>query len=88
MDQKRMEELDKLASRLENCGVAEYVALSQKTGKVLWMNFLSGVARGLGFSVGTTIVLAILYKILSTLISMNIPYITEALKEFIGMLHK
>lgn len=81
MDQKQIDQIDDLARRLENSGVAEYVKLSQKTGKILWLNFLSGVARGLGFTVGTSIVLAVVYKIISHLISMNIPYITETLRQ-------
>ena len=50
MDSTKIEQLDLLAKRLENSGVAEYVKLSQRTGKILWLNFLSGIARGLGFS--------------------------------------
>jgi hypothetical protein len=45
------------------------------------------VARGLGFSIGTTIVLAVLYKIISQIISMNIPYLTELLKQAVEMIH-
>lgn len=85
MDQTKVEQLDLLAKRLENSGVAEYVKLSQRTGKILWLNFLSGIARGLGFSIGTTLVLALLYKILSRLISMNIPYLTELLQRFVSI---
>jgi hypothetical protein len=85
MKQKQIDQLDKLARRLENSGVADYVRLSQNLPKVLWLNFISGVARGLGFTVGTAIVLAILYKAVSTLIGMNIPYLTELLKELIDM---
>lgn len=85
MEQTKVEQLDLIAKRLENSGVAEYVKLSQRTGKILWLNFLSGVARGLGFSIGTTLVLALLYKILSRLISMNIPYLTEMLQRFVSI---
>ena len=85
MKQKQIDQLDKLAQRLENCGVAEYVRLSRNTPKILFLNFLSGVARGLGFTVGTGIVLALMYKTISKLISMNIPYLTELLTEFIIM---
>ena len=74
-----------LLQRLDNAGIAEYVRLSQKTGKILWLNFLSGVARGLGFSVGASLVLAVLYKILTRIISMNIPYLTELLQQIMTM---
>ena len=87
MKQTQISQLDALAKRLENSGVAEYVKLSQRTGKILWLNFLSGIARGLGFTIGTTIVLAILYKIVSRIISMNIPYITEWLKSLVTLIN-
>ena len=81
MDEQQIKELDKLAQRLENSGVREYVRLSQRTGRILWFNFLSGIARGLGFTVGTALVLTMVYKILSHIISMNIPYLTEMLTD-------
>jgi len=85
MKQRQIDQLDKLAQRLENSGVEEYVRLSQKTSKILWLNFLSGIARGLGFTLGTAVVLAMLYKVISKLIGMNIPYLTELLTDFIIM---
>ena len=82
-DEHDQEEIDRLARRLDNSGIAEYVRLSLDTRRILWLNFLSGIARGLGFTVGTAIVLAIVYKILSGIISMKIPYLTEMLTEFV-----
>ena len=76
---------DLLLQRLDNAGLAEYVKLSQQTGKVLWLNFLSGIARGLGFSIGATLVLAVVYKILARIISMNIPFLTDMLQQVMSM---
>jgi len=85
VDAKKTEKIDQLLTRLDSCGIAEYIKLSERTGKILWLNFLSGVARGLGFTVGTAVVLAVTYKILSHIIKMNIPYLTELLQEFVIM---
>ena len=85
MKQAQIDQLDKLAERLDNSGLADYVRLSHNMPKVLWLNFLSGIARGLGFTLGTAIVLAMLYKAISKVVSMNIPYLTEILTEFIIM---
>ena len=74
-----------LLQRLDNAGLTEYVKLSQNTGKILWLNFLSGIARGLGFSIGASLVLAVVYKILARIISMNIPYLTELLQQIMSM---
>ena len=84
-DAQKIEQLDQLVKRLDSSGIAEYVKLSQRTGNILWLNFLSGVARGLGFTIGTTLVLAVVYKIVSHIISMNIPFITEWLQDIIAM---
>lgn len=81
----RQTDAELLLQRLDNAGLMEYVRLSQKTGKILWLNFLSGIARGLGFSIGASLVLAVLYKILARIISMNIPYLTELLQQIMNM---
>ena len=82
---KRQAQTEHLLERLDNAGLAEYVKLSQQTGKILWLNFLSGIARGLGFSIGATLVLAVVYKTLARIISMNIPYLTELLQQVMNM---
>ena len=87
MDAKHLQQLDALASRLDNSGIAEYVKLSQRTGKILWLNFISGIARGLGFSIGASIVLAVMYKIARYIISMNIPYLTELLRQAVDIMN-
>ena len=82
---KKLEEIDKLITRLENTGLEEYIKLSQRTWKILLMNLLSGVARGLGFTLGTAIVLTIVYKVVKYMIEMNIPYLTELLQEIVAI---
>ena len=82
---KKQARTELLLERLDNAGLAEYVKLSQQTGKILWLNFLSGIARGLGFSIGASLVLAVLYKILARIISMNIPFLTELLQQVMSM---
>ena len=82
---KQQAQAELLLERLDNAGLTEYVKLSQQTGKILWLNFLSGIARGLGFSIGATLVLAVVYKILARIISMNIPYLTDLLQQVMNM---
>ena len=83
--EKEQAQAELLHQRLDNAGLTEYVKLSQKTGKILWLNFLSGIARGLGFSIGASLVLAVVYKILARIISMNIPYLTELLQQVMNL---
>ena len=83
--EEKQAQAELLLQRLDNAGLAEYVKLSQKTGRILWLNLLSGIARGLGFSIGATLVLAVVYKILARIISMNIPYLTELLQQVMSI---
>lgn len=78
--------LNKLMHRMDSSGISDYVRLMQNTRKVLWLNFLSGIARGLGFTAGTAVVLAIAYKVISHLIKMNIPYLTDMLLDLVEII--
>lgn len=48
--------LEKLASAMEKASVAEYIELYRKPRRLLYLNFISGIARGFGLAVGFTAV--------------------------------
>ena len=62
----------------------EYIELVNSPRKLFWLNFLSGLAKGLGLTIGTAIVLTLLFKITQHIIALNIPYITVWVSEWIG----
>ena len=66
-------QLSKLASRLESMRVAEYMELLEKPGRLILINFIAGIARGLGIAIGATVVFALLLEGLRRLILLNIP---------------
>ncbi len=86
MKENQISRLEKVAQRLEAARIAEYIELSQKPWRLFYLGFLYGVARGLGFTIGTAIVLALLYKLLVQIIALKIPYITEALTELVSFI--
>ncbi len=86
MNNDQITKLEKVANHLEAAKIAEYVELSQKPWRLFYMGFLYGMARGLGFTVGTAIVLALAYKILSEIIALNIPYLTETLTNLVSFI--
>ena len=57
-----------------------------KPGRIIWVNLLAGISRGVGLTVGATLVIAILFKLLSALIAMNIPYLTDMLQEIVQII--
>jgi len=69
---KLNERMDKIAMFLEDIRLADIVQNYTAPRKLLWINFLAGLARGLGLTIGTAIVLALLGSLLSQFLSIPI----------------
>ena len=54
------QKIDELSLNLERMKLAEYVELLNKPKRLLYINFISGLARGLGIAVGFTLLGALL----------------------------
>ncbi|QIA28204.1 hypothetical protein DYI95_004435 [Thermaerobacter sp. PB12/4term] len=67
--------LDELTWRWERISIGEYLALFRDPGRLFWMNFLAGVARGLGAAVGFTLLGALVLLALQRAVELNLPYI-------------
>jgi len=83
---EKISQLEKLADRLERMRVGDYVNNLNHTGRVIWLGFIGGVSRGFGLTVGATLVIAIVFKIISALISWNVPYLSDMMQEAKQML--
>lgn len=75
--------IQKLVDHLERLRIAEYVELMQKPGRLLFLNFIAGLARGFGIAVGATIVFALMVEMLRRLIMLNIPGIGTFIAEIV-----
>ena len=45
--------------------------------KLIWLNLLGGMARGVGFSIGFTVLVALLLSILNLLVGLDLPLIGD-----------
>ena len=87
-ENEKLSKIDKklqgIANKMEKLQIAEYINLLNNPKRFLFINFASGIARGLGMAIGFVILGAIMIYILSRLAVMNIPiigdYITEIVK--------
>ncbi len=68
-------DIDRLGYRLEKLKLAEYVEMLEHPRRLLWSNFIQGVARGLGIAVGVTILGAVILYFLQRLLLLNIPMV-------------
>ena len=69
--------VERLTRVMEKMRIAEYVQYLEHPWRLLWSNFLIGVARGLGSTIGLAIILAILFFILQHIVMLNLPFISD-----------
>ncbi|SHE34746.1 DUF5665 domain-containing protein [Desulforamulus putei] len=77
--------IDVLARNMEKMKLAEYVALLEDTRRLLWVNFISGIARGLGIAVGFTVLGAVILYFLQKLLLLNLPVIGGFIAQIVQM---
>jgi len=56
----------------EAAGVVDYLEYLQSGKRIMWVNFKAGVAKGLGLTVGMTVVLGIFVWILTMLVDLPV----------------
>jgi hypothetical protein len=83
---KKLEGLvKKLSLDLEKMKLAEYVELLNNPKKLLWINFISGIARGLGTAIGFSILFALLLYFLQKIVVLNLPLISDFIADIVRM---
>ena len=72
-----------LAVNMEKMKLAEYVDLLENPYKLLFINFISGIGRGLGIAIGFAILGAILVVVLQRLVALNLPLIGDFIADLV-----
>lgn len=79
------DKISELALNMEKMKLAEYVDLLNKPWRLLYINFISGLARGLGMAVGFAILGAIMILVLQHLVRLNLPLIGGFIAEIVAI---
>ena len=77
--------IDVVLIELHKAGIAEYVEMMHKPRRVLAVNFLAGIARGIGMAIGFALLGALVIIILRKLVVLNLPVISDFIAELIKM---
>jgi len=75
LQEKLRQQVESLSVNIEKMKLAEYVDLLHSPKRLLLINFISGIARGLGIAVGFTILGALVIVVMRSLVDLNIPVI-------------
>ena len=80
--------MDGYLERLERLRLPEYIRYLEDRRRFILMQFLGGVARGLGMAVGFTILGAALVWMLQGLAQRNLPVIGDFLAEIVQIVQR
>lgn len=80
--------LEEMAETMHKIGVAEYIEMLRHPRRLFWINFWSGVARGLGMAIGFTILAALVLYLLQRAILLNLPVIGDFIADIVQIVQK
>lgn len=75
--------VEELSRNIERMKLAEYMALFDRPWRLMWLNFLAGVARGLGIAVGFSVLGALVLYALSRSFVTNLPILGRYVAELV-----
>lgn len=79
--QTLLTKIEHLIISLEKSSIAEFIELYRRPKKLLYLNFLAGIARGFGIAIGFTVVGAFFLYGLGRLASLNLPLVGNFIAE-------
>lgn len=83
-NQSKEGQIEKLSKKMDNMRVAEYVEMLSNPKRLIWMNFIIGLARGLGTGIGFTVLAAIALYIMRSWV--NLPVIGKLIAQLIDII--
>jgi hypothetical protein len=81
--QEIIEKLEEISDRIQSINIAEYIELVRSPKRMIFINFVSGLSRGLGIAMGATVLGAIVLTILFRIAGSNIPIIAQFVAKII-----
>ncbi len=77
------ERLEQIVKSLEQMRIGEYVQTLHNTRRLLLLNFVSGLARGLGMAIGFSVLGALLIYLLTDTFVANLPIVGDFIAEIV-----
>lgn len=74
--------------KLERANLAEFMDLVQNPVRLIFLNFLGGLARGFGIAIGLTIIASLFLVLLTRLASLNLPVIGRYIADLVRIVNQ
>lgn len=72
-----------LSLAMDKMNIAEYVEFLRNPRRIIYVNFLGGLARGFGIGIGATVLAAVFLLLLTRLVQFNLPVIGRYIAEIV-----
>lgn len=69
--------LERLAFAMEKMNLAEYTELLRRPWRLMWVNFIAGIARGVGTAIGFSVLGAMLLYLLRDVFMARLPDLAD-----------
>jgi hypothetical protein len=83
-----VKKLNEVERKLERANLAEFMQLLQKPARLIFLNFLGGLARGFGIAIGLTIIASLFIICLSRLATLNLPLIGKFIADLVKIVNQ
>ncbi len=80
---KILKKLEELSERVRGKTIAEYTEMLRSPKRMIFINFVAGLARGFGFAIGATLLTALFFYFLINLARLNLPVIGEFIAQIV-----
>ncbi|HIE12612.1 MAG TPA: hypothetical protein EYP63_04165 [Desulfotomaculum sp.] len=84
-DRVLVDKIERLSVAMEKMRLAEYVRLLENPWRLMYINLIAGIARGVGIAIGFTILGAAVAYLLRNLVAANLPGIGKFIAEVVRM---
>ncbi|RCX22847.1 hypothetical protein DFP94_101433 [Fontibacillus phaseoli] len=74
--------------QLEKSRIADYTLLLNSPWRLIWLNLLSGTARGVGIAIGFTFFAATIIYVLQVLGALNLPIIGDYIADIVRIVQR
>ncbi|MGQ3477791.1 DUF5665 domain-containing protein [Paenibacillus sp. TY11] len=77
-----------VSEQMERTRIADYALLLNKPWRLLWLNLISGVSRGIGVALGFTFFAATIIYVLQVLGALNLPIIGDYIADIVRIVQR
>lgn len=79
------DKVQELSNHMEKMRLAEHIEMLENPRRLLYINFLLGLARGFGSAIGFTILAAVVVYVLQKIVVLNMPLIGDFIASIVAI---